>query len=137
VFGRLSDAHWLGATLKSDSRISVPGPSDVRVVGVARLREGEGALIVAARQSDFRPETPSQVPGPLAGFLPDGAKWVRSEAFDGEVTGEAYFGEFYLDPVSDSVYFDATDPTPATDAPGAAGGPSGSPLPVAGGHKTP
>jgi hypothetical protein len=118
VLGQLSDAHWLGATLGLESRMSVPGPFDVRVVGIARLRAGEGATIVEARQSDFRPETPGQVPGPLAGFLPDGATWVRSETFNREVTGEAYSGEFYLDPVSNSVYFDAINPARATDGSG-------------------
>ncbi|GAA2090885.1 hypothetical protein [Actinomadura alba] len=119
LLGRLSAAHWLDYPLGVDSRFSVPGPTDVRVVGIARLRAGKVAAIVKARRPAFRARVPNLVPHPLSGFMPPGATWVRSEAFDSEITRDAYDGAFYLDPDSDHVYFDTTNPTPA---PG--GGPS-------------
>ncbi|GAA2847090.1 hypothetical protein GCM10010517_03990 [Streptosporangium fragile] len=109
LLGRLSDAHWLGTALGGDSRLSVPGPTDVRLVGVARLEAGAVAALVGEPRWDFKPETPGPPPEPLAEFVPAGAGWVRSESFDGEVTSEGDSGVFYLDPKTDSVYFDAVD----------------------------
>ncbi|MFI2313438.1 hypothetical protein [Streptomyces sp. CB00072] len=55
LLGPLSDVHWLGISLGEDSRMSAPGPIDVRVVGVAQLEAGTGAAVVAVPQRDFRP----------------------------------------------------------------------------------
>lgn len=57
-------------------------------------------------------------PAKLAAFLPKGAAWVRSEAFNQEVTGGRYTGEFYVDAGADRVYFDTVDPSvPASTGP--------------------
>ncbi|MET8050117.1 hypothetical protein ABZU75_21215 [Streptosporangium sp. NPDC005286] len=109
ALGRLSGAHWLGIVLGGDSRLSPPGPSDVRLVGIAQLRAGAVAAIVGTPQWDFEPETPSSPPKPLAEFMPAGARWVRSGSFDLEVTSEGDPGAFYLDPETDSVYIDYVD----------------------------
>ncbi len=111
LLGPLSDVHWLGISLGEDSRMSAPGPVDVRVVGTARLEAGAGAAIVAVPQRDFRPLRPDRVPEKLAAFLPEGAAWVRSEAFNQEVTGGRYTGEFSVDVRTDRVYFDTVDPS--------------------------
>lgn len=113
LLGPLSGVHWLGISLGEDSRMSAPGPVDVRVVGVARLEAGTCAAIVAVPQRDFRPGQPDRVPEKLTAFLPKGAAWVRSEAFDQEVTGGRYTGEFYVDADADRVYFDTVDPSVA------------------------
>ncbi|MFF0195035.1 hypothetical protein ACFYT5_19135 [Streptomyces anulatus] len=113
LLGPLSDVHWLGIPLGEDSRMSVPGPIDVRVVGVARLEAGTGAAVVAVPQRDFRPGQPVRVPKKLAALLPKSAAWVRSEAFNQEVTGGRYTGEFYVDAGADRVYFDTVDPSVA------------------------
>ncbi|MFY0510124.1 hypothetical protein ACOMD4_06925 [Streptomyces anulatus] len=113
LLGPLSDVHWLGISLGEDSRMSVPGPIDVRVVGVAQLEAGTGAAIVAGPQRDFRPGPPARVPKKLAALMPKGAAWVRSEAFNQEVTGGRYTGEFYVDAGADRVYFDTVDPSVA------------------------
>ena len=109
TLGRLSDAHWLGVALGTDSR--VPGPTDVRLVGFAQLRAGGVASIAGASQRGFQPATPSGVPEKLVQFTPRNARWVRSESFDRQVTGETYSGAFYLDPGADWVYFDTTNPS--------------------------
>jgi hypothetical protein len=111
ALGPLSGAHWLGTALGADSRISVPGPTDVRVVGTAQLGAGTVAGITGAPQRSFQPETPGQLPGELAEFMPKGARWVRSDSFDSEMTGGTYSGAFYLDPGTDTVYFDTTNPS--------------------------
>ncbi|GGN90635.1 hypothetical protein GCM10011579_086730 [Streptomyces albiflavescens] len=110
ALGPLSGAHWLGTALGTDSRVSVPGPTDVRVVGTAQLRAGAVAAITGARHRSFQPDTPSRLPPELAEFMPTGARWVRSNALDREMTGGTYFGTFYLDPGTDTVYFDTTNP---------------------------
>lgn len=111
LLGPLSDVHWLGISLGDDSRMSAPGPIDIRVVGTAQLEAGAGAAIVAVPQRGFRPEQPDRVPEKLAAHLPKGASWVRSEAFDQEVTGGRYPGEFHIDAGADRVYFDTVDPS--------------------------
>ncbi|MFE5301355.1 hypothetical protein [Streptomyces sp. NPDC056632] len=113
ALGRLSDAHWLGMVLGTDSRGSVPGPTDVRVVGFARLRAGGVKAVTGAPREGFSPTAPSPPPEPLVPYLPKGAHWVRSESFDREVTGGAYAGTFFLDESEDLVYFDTTNPLPA------------------------
>lgn len=100
ALGPLSGAHWLGTAPGTDSRMSVPGPTDVRVVGTAQLGAGAVAAITGAPQRSFRPGVPSRLPGELAEFVPGGARWVRSDPFDREVTGGTYSGTFYLDPAT-------------------------------------
>ncbi|MFJ2670099.1 hypothetical protein [Streptomyces sp. NPDC087525] len=111
ALGALSGAHWLGTALGADSRMSVPGPTDVRVVGTARLGAGVVAAITGAPQRSFRRETPRRIPGELAEFMPDGARWVRGESFDSDMTRGTYSGAFYLDAGTDTVYFDTTNPS--------------------------
>ncbi|MFJ8196892.1 hypothetical protein [Streptomyces sp. NPDC096152] len=110
ALGPLSRAHWLGTALGTDSRGSVPGPTDVRVVGTARLRAGAVAALTAAPHRSFQPGTPSRVPDELVEFMPAGARWVCSDTFDRDMTGERYSGAFLLDPGTDTVYFDTTNP---------------------------
>lgn len=70
------------------------------------------------RSGTSRPRQPDRVPAKLAAFLPKGAAWVRSEAFNQEVTGGRYTGEFYVDVGADRVYFDTVDPSvPASTGP--------------------
>jgi hypothetical protein len=71
---------------------------------------------MGAPQRRFQPATPSQLPAELAEFMPKGATWVRSDSFDREMTGGTYSGAFYLDPSTDAVYFDTTDPSVAASS---------------------
>ncbi|WP_328752677.1 hypothetical protein OHT57_44545 [Streptomyces sp. NBC_00285] len=111
ALGPLSNAHWLGVVLGTDSRGSVPGPTDVRVVGLAQLRAGGAAIIAGTPQHGFLPATPNQLPDVLTQFMPKGARWVRSESFDRAVTGGRYSGAFYVDPDTDWACFDTTNPS--------------------------
>ncbi|MFG3345778.1 hypothetical protein ACGF1Z_12045 [Streptomyces sp. NPDC048018] len=116
ALGPLSDAHWLGTVLGAEGRGSVPGPTDVRVVGFARMRTGGVRALAGAPQWRFRSATPSAPPEPLLPYLPESARWVRSPSFDDEVTGRRYAGTFYLDESEDRVYFDTTNPLPVSSS---------------------
>ncbi|MGW7464133.1 hypothetical protein ACWGJT_05370 [Streptomyces xantholiticus] len=110
--GPLSDAHWLGYDLvKNNDGRSVPGPSDIRVVGVARLADGTVERLLSVTTRDFRPDAPVDVPGRLAAHVPDGAGWVHSKSFDSEISKNAYTGRFLLSAAEGLVWFDAVDPT--------------------------
>ncbi|MET9881302.1 hypothetical protein ABZZ36_43040 [Actinacidiphila glaucinigra] len=112
LLGRLSDAHWLGYDLVAgnDGR-SVPGPSDVRVVGVAALAEGRVAALTARR--DFRPARLPVLPGRLAALLPADAGWLHGDSFDAEITADAYSGSFFLSEARGLVCFDSVNPVAA------------------------
>lgn len=110
ALGPVSGAHWLGTALGTDSRVSVPGPTDVRMVGTVQLRAGAVAAITGAPQRGFQSEKPTPIPEELAEFVPKGARWVRSDSFDRGMTGGRYSGAFYLDPGTDTVYFDTINP---------------------------
>ncbi|WUD73430.1 hypothetical protein OG937_17955 [Streptomyces sp. NBC_00510] len=116
LLGRLHGAHWLGYDLVAgnDGR-SVPGPSDVRVVGVAALTDGRVAALTVHR--DFRPASPPVLPGRLAGFLPADARWLRSGSFDAEITADAYSGSFLLSQARGLVCFDSVNPVAAAPSP--------------------
>jgi hypothetical protein len=116
ALGPLSGAHWLGTALGTDSRVSVPGPTDVRVVGTAQLRAGTVAAITGVPQRNFQPENLIQLLEQLAEFVPKDARWVRSNSFDRDMTGGTYTGRFYLDPGTDTVYFDTINPSISTSS---------------------
>ncbi|MEU9497678.1 hypothetical protein [Streptomyces sp. NPDC048196] len=102
--------------LGTDSKVSVPAPTDVRVVGFARLRAGGVAAIVGASERGFQPALPRQLPEEFVRFMPRSARWVRSESFDRQVTGGTYSGAFYFDPGADWVSFDTTNPSAAASS---------------------
>ncbi|MFD9503082.1 hypothetical protein [Streptomyces sp. NPDC060035] len=116
--GRLSDPHWLvyDPDEAERSRELLPNPdARYRVVGVARLPAGTGASIVATPSYAFAPADPVDVPDVLTEFLPGKARWMSSTAFDEHLlasTSEGLTGgRFFLDPSTDSLYFDTVDPT--------------------------
>ncbi|MFI5473570.1 hypothetical protein ACIA6D_25425 [Streptomyces cacaoi] len=116
--GPLAGARWLGIVLGTDSRGSIPGPTDVRLVGTAQLRAGAVAAITGASQQSFQSEVPTQIPEKLTEFVPKDARWVRSDSFDRDMTAGTYTGAFYLDPATDTVYFDTANPSvPAGSGP--------------------
>jgi hypothetical protein len=116
LLGPLRDAHWLGYDLAGgDGGRSVPGPSDIRVVGVAGLADGRVAGLVARRA--FRPASLTGVPDRLSGFLPEGAGWLHSDSFDTEVTADVYSGSFFLSKARGLVFFDSVNPVAAEPSP--------------------
>ncbi|MFD9409882.1 hypothetical protein ACFWBN_23115 [Streptomyces sp. NPDC059989] len=114
--GEMSDAHWLGYGINKgayDER-SIPGPeSRIRVVGLARLPQGRAAEAIGRpRQVPFSVGAPSDIPGPLRKFLPNGAVWQSSPEHDLEVNGaptdaDHVEGRYFLDAARDLVWFDA------------------------------
>ncbi|MFJ3101534.1 hypothetical protein [Streptomyces sp. NPDC086835] len=112
LLGPLSDAHWLGYDrVKNNDGRSVPGPSDIRVVGFARLADGKAAELTSVTERAFAPEPLGELPEQLAAFAPEDARWQHSAAFDDEITGGAYPGRFLLSPATGTVCFDALNAT--------------------------
>ncbi|MFF2043649.1 hypothetical protein ACFVVX_24845 [Kitasatospora sp. NPDC058170] len=138
AIGELSDPHWLGYNLHYESRPLVPDPDPpIRVVGIARLPAGTAAAITSRPEYAFHPiepvdpagpasptastpgsprpdlllPGPGQLPVPLIHTLPVESDWLTSDAYDRTITKSLYQGRFFLDPLSDSVYFDTIAPT--------------------------
>ncbi|MFG3055960.1 hypothetical protein ACGFZP_34110 [Kitasatospora sp. NPDC048239] len=142
AIGELSDPHWLGYNLHYESRPLVPDQDPpIRVVGIAHLPAGTAAAITSRPEYAFHPVAPAdgatpaaptasspgsasldlllpgpgQLPVPLRHALPVESDWLTSEAYDRTITGSRYQGRFFLDPLSDSVYFDTVSPTGPND----------------------
>lgn len=108
LLGPLSDAHWLGYDrVKNNDGRSVPGPSDIRLVGFARLADGKAAELTSVAERGFGPEPLGELPEQPAAFAPKDARWQHSDAFDDEMTAGAYSGRFLLSPATGTVCFDA------------------------------
>ncbi|MFG2990437.1 hypothetical protein ACGFZK_14295 [Streptomyces sp. NPDC048257] len=115
--GELTDAHWLGYDIDGagDDR-SIPGPdSRIRVVGVAHLPAGGAAAITGGPDHAFAPGVPADPPAPLKPYLPAGASWQHSPAFDAYADGEGAktqaadgspTGRYHFDTTRDLVHFD-------------------------------
>ncbi|MDX3214881.1 hypothetical protein PV318_04880 [Streptomyces sp. ME02-6991-2B] len=112
LLGRLMGAHWLAYDLvAANNGRWVPGPSDIRVVGVAALAEGRVAALIADRA--FRPASLPELPGRLAVHVPADARWLYADSFDTELTGDLYSGSFLLSQARDLVCFDSVNPVAA------------------------
>ncbi|MFJ9741918.1 hypothetical protein [Streptomyces sp. NPDC101166] len=109
AFKELESTSWCGITPKSESR--VPGPTDVRLVGV--LNSVDDAAVrkhVEDPALSFKPLAPQDVPSEIEKALPEGAQWMASEQFDKLITGDLYSGTFYIDEKSAQVLFDCMNP---------------------------
>lgn len=114
ALGPLSDAHWIGYDVdaaQQDSRIGPPAPdSRVRLVGLARLRPGGAAAVLATPGHTFTPAPLTGLPARLEPYVPAGAVWRGSAEFDrtvttGDPSAEAT-GGFRFDEAHDLVCFD-------------------------------
>ncbi|MFI1654600.1 hypothetical protein ACH4ZU_06605 [Streptomyces sp. NPDC020472] len=108
-FGRFTGVEWAAAPLgHADSR--VPGPTDVRLSGVATLAKADVERLL--KEYRWVPaEEPPTVLGGIAPRVPEGAKWRTSEEFTSEVTRNVYTGEFHLDAAAGLMVFDAVNAT--------------------------
>jgi len=83
LLGGLVEAHWqvgaLGGHHGGTDRLAV-GPTDWLVVGFAGMRPGAAAALVDSWQPG--PAVPGEIPPELAGFVPAGVAWVRSDGLD-------------------------------------------------------
>ncbi|WP_328924256.1 hypothetical protein OG429_06120 [Streptomyces sp. NBC_00190] len=116
--GELTEAHWQGydvdASAGGDRYIPSPD-SRIRLVGVARLGTGQVAGILRNPDYSFAAAEPKDLPGRLKPYVPAGAAWQRSEAFDtlmnrpGSDLFTSSSGEFLLDAERDLVCFDVIE----------------------------
>lgn len=109
AFGDVEEVVWRGETLGLDSRGSVPGPSDVRISGAARLAEPDARRLRDAYEWHAAPGSPDVLPG-VRSRVPGQADWRTSDGFTAAVTGDRYAGSFHVDFRERILVFDATNP---------------------------
>ncbi|WP_190160374.1 hypothetical protein [Streptomyces litmocidini] len=108
-FGRFTGVEWAAAPLgRADSR--VPGPTDIRLSGVATLAKADVQRLL----KEYRWVPAARPPVVLEGIapeVPEGGEWRTSEEFTSEVTRDVHTGSFHLDPEAGTMVFDAVNPT--------------------------
>lgn len=109
-FGEISGTSWVSDVLNDGGRSDVPGPSDVRLTGVASL-SGAAVAGISERYSWSRSRPSSSVPKTLLSELPTEGDWLTSAGFDAAVTRGEYTGTFYLSVDRGVVLFDAVNPS--------------------------
>ncbi|MFJ9796989.1 hypothetical protein [Streptomyces sp. NPDC101145] len=116
--GPLVDVTWAVWTPPgAHGRQLVPGPTDVRLSGVARLAPAHARRLLA----EYAWTPAATPPAPLdavAATVPPGARWRTSAGFVQAVTRGRYRADFHFDPAGRLMVFDAVDPTRATPASG-------------------
>ncbi|MFV5995610.1 hypothetical protein ACNPQM_25050 [Streptomyces sp. NPDC056231] len=127
ALGPLVEAHW--ATSRdgeADGRSLLPSP-DLIVTAVLRLKPDKVATLVANggfRVVDTDVSNLSWFEKGLSDFLPTGAKWEHSDAFDEAALSKFNGGQCYLDRATDTVFARAVNPigpgVPTTATPAAA-----------------
>lgn len=81
-----------------------------------RPARGEGAdRRAGVRREPAHGGWPGRPARAVPEFLPGRARWTHSAAYDRHLTGSGYAGRFFLDPVTDRLYFDTVNPTPQPD----------------------
>lgn len=113
-FGEPKRSHWCSIVLgKGDSR--VPGPTDVRLVGVVEVTPEVMEKISGADPSGFAPARPEDVPSPISEAFPEirEGKWVESARFDESVTRGLYTAGFCLNRSAHLILVDSVNPAPA------------------------
>ncbi|MGW0284730.1 hypothetical protein ACWDXT_16645 [Streptomyces sp. NPDC003236] len=111
AFGTPERTHWCGVVLNAgDER--VPGPTDVRLVGVVRLAPAAFARVVGDLGENPVAEAPRGLPDEIADLLPGEARWQRSDRLDRAVTQGRYTGSFHVDTAHRTVLVDCVDPVP-------------------------
>ncbi|MGW1770485.1 hypothetical protein [Streptomyces sp. NPDC002104] len=112
ALGDVSTAHWLGYGIdESGTGRSVPSPDTrMRLVGVARLKEGTANRIMRDPAHHFEEGPLAGLPAPLKPFVPSSAAWKQSVTYDKvaleEGLGVIPSGTFRFDGIRDLVYFD-------------------------------
>ncbi|MCF6525026.1 hypothetical protein [Streptomyces sp. JJ36] len=107
-FGALQSVVWKGEVL-GEGRSAVPGPSDLRVSGVAVLTAAAAGELRTAYAWQDAPGTPS-VLADVRPHVPESPRWQVSDAFTSAVTGERYSGSFSVDFTRKVVVFDTRNP---------------------------
>ncbi|MEV0096968.1 hypothetical protein [Streptomyces sp. NPDC050738] len=114
-FGEVVATVWVAEEL-GVRRSSVPGPTDIRLVGSASLLKPTVRRIL--RDFVWR-ETSMDVALPDGGIakeLRTEGEWVTSPDFDQSVTRGSYTGRFYLNAKDGVMLFDAVNPTPPAES---------------------
>lgn len=107
-FGQLDTVVWQGKVLGA-KRSAVPGPSDVRLSGVAKLTSADAERLRGAYAWEKKADTPEVLPS-IRPYVPGSSRWQVSKDFTLSVTEGVYLGSFYVDFQQRVVVFDARNP---------------------------
>ncbi|MGR7002020.1 hypothetical protein ACU686_35055 [Yinghuangia aomiensis] len=107
--GTLAEVTWIGSTWGFvPGRVDVPGPSDFRVVGVAKLSPGDLDRLTGRYAWATCDISPQNVPKPLAAAVGASGTWCEDPAMASKAD-EAASWSFLLDKTRGVVYFDSTN----------------------------
>ncbi|MCF2530798.1 hypothetical protein [Yinghuangia soli] len=107
--GTLAEVTWIGSAWGSvPGRVDVPGPTDVRVVGVATLSPGDLDRLAGRYAWATCGVTPGNVPKPLVAAVGKSSTWCEDEALVRQVDADSSWS-LLLDKARGVVYFDSTN----------------------------
>ncbi|WP_345037516.1 hypothetical protein [Streptomyces sannanensis] len=112
ALGPLVEAHWATSRDGEADGRSLPSP-DFVITAVLRLQPGRVAALTANGgfvAADTGVVYLSWFEKGLSDFLPAGARWVHSDAFDEEVLSKFDNGQCYLDGATDMAFVRAINP---------------------------
>ncbi|MFF2507541.1 hypothetical protein ACFVTY_29780 [Streptomyces sp. NPDC058067] len=112
ALGPLVKAHWAtNRDGEADGRSLLPSP-DFVFTAVLQLQPGKVAGLVAGGGFDVVDAGVhlSSFEKGLSNYLPAGAKWEHSDAFDDEVSSRFDGGRCYLDRATDTAFVRAVNP---------------------------
>ncbi|MGW4897706.1 hypothetical protein ACWEQL_36490 [Kitasatospora sp. NPDC004240] len=118
--GPIVAASWTADVPAGGDR--VPGPTDIMIKAVLKLRPGGVARVLATAPGKPSASTPG-IPTALAGSAPAGAQWVHSGPTDQDLAW-ADWAQLHFDPASDTVFVDSVNLGPQ-DGPAALVRPDG------------
>ncbi len=116
LFGTPRRAHWCGVLVNGGGGDRVPGPSDVRMVGVVELTAPAFAKVEAGMGAHPAAGSPGTLPAEVVRFLPDHATWLRSPRLDRSISRGLYTASFLVDRARRAVVLDCVDPEPVGGA---------------------
>ncbi|MGW0664567.1 hypothetical protein [Streptodolium elevatio] len=105
--GTLAEVTWIGSAWGNvPGRVGVPGPTDVRVVGVAKLSPGDLDRLTSRYAWASCGASPTDVPKPLVAAVGESGTWCEDDAMVREVDSDSSWS-FLLDKARGVVYFDS------------------------------
>jgi hypothetical protein len=110
--GDFAEVHWQGKVLGeggSNQRVDVPGPTDVSIKAVVKLRAEDFAK--AKKAYEWAPPPSgwqSGIGDGLRQYAPGTTNWGRSDDYDRQVCTNAYGGTVYLELDTGIVYLNVT-----------------------------
>lgn len=107
-FEEIRSTSWVSKVLNAGSS-GVPGPSDVRLTGVAAI-SASAVSGITEKYPCKKSRISFAIPKTLSGEIKQSDGWCSSKELDQAITQGSYEGTFYLDVDRRVVVFDAVNP---------------------------